>query len=151
MDYFEIASMLMTKAVHRPILLIHGDEGDGQHDVAAAILNLLEEFAVTSVDIQSLHADSGAKSIEESFIRKVTEIARKPPGVVFLPRINEWWDNASGSLQATFVQTLRDASPNQKILFLITSSVSYGALDESVRTLLSREWIAEVELTVRKQ
>jgi len=110
-DLSKISELVRQSArskVHRPRLMIHGLSSMGQHYLASALLNSLEEFSMFSLDYATLNADASAKvtnklrssqrkkvdafpkTIEESLVRVLNEAKRKLPAVLYMPRAPEW-------------------------------------------------------------
>eukprot|EP01102_Stenamoeba_stenopodia_P015429 TRINITY_DN5253_c0_g1_i5.p1 TRINITY_DN5253_c0_g1~~TRINITY_DN5253_c0_g1_i5.p1 ORF type:complete len:526 (+),score=122.18 TRINITY_DN5253_c0_g1_i5:275-1852(+) len=138
-DLAKISQVVRQSArskVHRPRLMIHGHPSMGQHYLAAALLNTLEEFSIFSLDYATLNADISAKTIEESLVRVLNEAKRKLPAVLYMPRAPEWWKMASPAMQLILTSFLQDLDPSLPLFFIMTSdsviSSEESGGDESV-------------------
>ncbi|KAH9287473.1 hypothetical protein KI387_031590, partial [Taxus chinensis] len=78
--------------VYRPKLLICGEEGTGLDYIGPAILHELERFPVHSIGLPFLLSDPSAKTPAEALIRTMEEARRISPSILYLPRLELWWE-----------------------------------------------------------
>lgn len=120
-------------------LLISGDGADhGQTSyLAPALLQYMEHIHAHSLDMAALHRLSGITP-EEACIQVFQEAKRTVPSVIYIPRLNSFWELANKTVQAIFVSQVTNMDPNLPILILATSDVTYSALDIQVQCLFSK-------------
>eukprot|EP00743_Colponemidia_sp_Colp-15_P009570 GILK01010467.1.p1 GENE.GILK01010467.1~~GILK01010467.1.p1 ORF type:complete len:1056 (-),score=224.29 GILK01010467.1:118-3285(-) len=112
-----------------PRVLVHGLAGMGQSTyVAPAVLHCLESLPVYSLDYPALVADTSSRSLEESVVRLFVEARRNAPSIVYLPRIDSWWQITPESLHSTLLWLLRDMPPELPILFFATMDDKFPTL-----------------------
>lgn len=54
---------------------------------------------------------------------------RTSPCIVYMPRINQWWDILSESLKTTLMTTIQNLDPSSPILLLATSEEPLKQID----------------------
>lgn len=72
--------------------------GGGSHLVANALLKEFEHLSILTLDAVTLHNGLTA-SPEEACIRILNEARRNAPSILYLPRLNMWWDVANDSVK----------------------------------------------------
>ncbi|KAI9909598.1 hypothetical protein PsorP6_014848 [Peronosclerospora sorghi] len=107
-----------------PRFLITGKAGMGQQYLGPALLHALEGLTHVSLDYPSLIADAHAHGPEEALIRRLREAQTCLPSVVYLPKMDLWWQNTSDAMQLTLKMMLTSlqAQRNLPILFLACTS-----------------------------
>lgn len=125
---------------HRPRMLLVGRPGAGQSShLAPAVLHALERFPVHSLDSAVLFGVSSTSS-EEACARVFCEAKRTSPSILYMPRIQQWWETAGSALRATFLSLLDDVPSFSPILLLATASVPYQQLDPEIQALFRVEY-----------
>uniref|UniRef100_A0A6Q2YVD6 ATPase family AAA domain-containing protein 2 n=1 Tax=Esox lucius TaxID=8010 RepID=A0A6Q2YVD6_ESOLU len=120
---------------HRPRLLLAGHPGAGQSShLAPAVLHALEKFTVYTLDLAVLFGVSST-SPEEACAQVFCEAKRTSPSILYVPRIQQWWDTVGTPLKATFLSLLQDIPSFSPVLLLATSDVAHGDLADEIRTL----------------
>ncbi|PRP81474.1 ATPase family AAA domain-containing protein 2 [Planoprotostelium fungivorum] len=107
--------------IFRPRMVITGQPGMGQTNVAAALLHRLEQFPVTCIDMSELVSHTTARSVEEAFVSAFREALRKVPSVIFLPHLDSWWDLCTLQLRSTFENVMSDVEAELPVLVLSTT------------------------------
>uniref|UniRef100_A0A667XCX8 ATPase family AAA domain containing 2 n=1 Tax=Myripristis murdjan TaxID=586833 RepID=A0A667XCX8_9TELE len=129
---------------HRPRMLLVGRPGAGQSShLAPAVLHALERLPVHSLDSAVLFGVSST-SPEEACAQVFCEAKRTSPSILYMPRIQQWWETAGSALRATFLSLLDDVPSFSPILLLATASVPYQQLDPEVSQPLFRVEYEEV-------
>lgn len=130
---------LLSAPSFRPWLLIHGKRDMGQDYLLPAVLHALEEFPVFSLGMPSLLSNPTIKTPEEGCVLTFAEARRNSPCVVFIPRLDEWWQLSSDLLRSTFTELLADISASSQlhILLLGTSNVPYDELPDQVQDIFA--------------
>lgn len=119
-------------------LLIFGDgPNHGQLYLAQALLQHMEHIHTHSLDLAALHRQSGITP-EEACIQVFHEAKRNVPSVIYIPRLNSFWELASKTVQAIFISQVASMDPNLPILILATSDITYSAFDTQIQYLFSQ-------------
>jgi SpoVK/Ycf46/Vps4 family AAA+-type ATPase len=126
----------------RPRLLVCGPEaGAGHGDVACAALHALEAFSTHCVSLPALLSDAGSRAPEEALCSCVGEARRAAPCVLYLPRLDTWWEAAGPMLRATLCLLLDDIPADLPVLVLATSDVEHGQLPPELAALFARDFV----------
>lgn len=126
----------LRKFSNQPRVIIEGSSGMGHKLIAAALLRRLETCMVFSLGLSQLIADKNSSSIEECLIQRFSEATRSVPCVLFLPRIDLWWENVSATAQSLLLSLVFDLPRSLPILFLATTHGSILDLDFQLQELL---------------
>eukprot|EP00941_MAST-03F_sp_MAST-3F-sp1_P000884 g884.t1 len=110
--------------IFRPRLLIHGEEGNGQNEIAMALLDdMTDRVQIYQLSLHSLLNDTkNSSGLIESCLRLLTEAERNAPSVIYLPRIEAWCSSPWGvQLFITLENWLNDIPSSLPVLLLATS------------------------------
>ncbi|XP_029299380.1 ATPase family AAA domain-containing protein 2-like isoform X2 [Cottoperca gobio] len=125
---------------HRPRMLLAGRTGSGQTShLAPALLHALERFTVHSLDSAVLFGVSST-SPEEACVQVFCEARRTSPSIIYMPRIQQWWETAGSSLRASFLSLLGSIPSLSPILLLATCSIPHLQLDPEIQFLFREEY-----------
>ncbi|NXA47580.1 ATAD2 protein, partial [Nothocercus julius] len=124
---------------HRPRLLLSGepDSGQGSH-LAPAVIHALEKFPVYILDLSLLFAS--ASSPEETCAQFIEEAQRTAPSIIYIPRINVWWESAGVALKTIFTTLLESIPAFAPVLLLATSNVSHTDLQDEIQELFIEDY-----------
>ena len=126
----------------RPRLLVCGPEaGAGHGDIACAALHALEAFSTHCVSLPALLSDAGSRAPEEALCSCVGEARRAAPCVLYLPRLDTWWEAAGPMLRATLCLLLDDIPADLPVLVLATSDVEHGQLPTELAALFAGDFV----------
>lgn len=78
----------------------------------------LEDIPAYLLDVPALLSDTSTRSAEEALVAKFAAATRLTPSVLYFPRINLWWANASEPLRATFLDLLHRRQQQRDVSFL---------------------------------
>lgn len=110
--------------------LIHGRDGQyGQAHLGTAVLHLMEEYPMYSLDLASLYGDSTTKCADEAILRIFKEAQRNTPSVVYWPHIDRWWTAAHDILKTSMTLLIGDIANDCPILIVATSNIPMADLD----------------------
>lgn len=82
---------------------------------------------------------------------------RTSPSIVYMPRINQWWDVLSESMKTTLLTTIQNLDPASPILLLATSEEPLTQIDAMVSAFLlllhvfQKHFIDCLEITLNSQ
>eukprot|EP01132_Coremiostelium_polycephalum_P000821 gene821-1027_t len=113
-------TIISNYSVYRPRLLISGDKGMGQIQLANSLLYHLEEFPIFPIDITTLVGDPTTKTIEESCIRILSEAKKASPCILYIPNIDQWLESSLANLSDLLFHFLSSLDSNQTILLVST-------------------------------
>lgn len=74
--------------------------------------------------------------VSVSCLQIFREAMRTSPSIVYMPRINQWWDVLSESMKTTLLTTIQNLDPASPILLLATSEEPLAQIDALVSTVL---------------
>ena len=138
-----------TSIVSSPRVLIEGHHsGMGQPEVAGAVLHLLEQFPVFTLEYASLIADTGHYSPEQTLVNRVLEAYKAAPSILHLPDITGWWKCASDQMKSALMSITSTTNKSLPLLWIGTVSFesNIDAIDETVlsdpRLLSMLTWFA---------
>jgi len=118
--------------------LIHGRDGQcGQSHLGTAVLHLMEEYPMYSLDLASLYGDSTTKCADEAILRIFKEAQRNTPSVVYWPHVDRWWGAAHDILKTSITLLIGDIANDCPILIVATSNVPMAELDEDLADIFS--------------
>ena len=116
--------------------LIHApDKGYGQEYLGTAVLHLMEEYPMYSLDLASIMGDSTTKCAEESILRIFKEAQRNTPSVIYWPHIDRWWAAAHDILRTSITLLINDIAHDCPILIVATSNVAMHDLDDNLQLI----------------
>lgn len=118
--------------VYRPRLLLHGEEGMGQAQVAAALLHRLEGYAVQTLAVASLLGDS-SQTPEAALVQQFHEARRLKPSILFVPELDRWPALLSDGVRESFRALLDSLQPDDAVLLVGVSSVPVWELAPELR------------------
>jgi len=118
--------------------LIHGKDGqNGQSHLGTAVLHLLEEYPMYSLDLASLYGDSSTKCADEAILRIFKEAQRNTPSVVYWPHVDRWWNAAHDILKTSITLLIGDIANDCSILIVATSNIPMGELDDDLAEMFN--------------
>eukprot|EP00249_Psilotum_nudum_P007003 c20237_g1_i1 orf=334-3666(-) len=121
--------------VYRPKLLLCGKEENGLESLGPAVLHELERFPIHCLALPSLLSDLNSRTPEEALVNILSEARRTAPAILYLPRLDLWWETAHAMLRAVLLMLLAELPSNLPILLLGTAQVPPNELDEQVAKL----------------
>ena len=117
----------------RPRLLVQGQPGCGQGHLAAALLHSMDGLQVYSIGLSNLLANMRSASLEESLVTTFIQAQKAAPSVIYIPRLDLWWENASEILRATLFSLISELPSDFPVIILATSESSipyiYGRVE----------------------
>jgi len=122
---------------HRPRVLLHGSPGQGQSEVCAAVLDVLEDLPVITADISTLSAHSNARNPEEAFVRLFSEACRRAPSIFYVPHVDDLTRCCSTRLSVILESCFTDLSPSLPVLVLASSDTPFAKLGGVLRGLFT--------------
>ena len=123
--------------VHRPRLLLCGAPGGGQSShLGPALLHVLEEIPVKVLDLSVIFGVTSC-SPEESLVQLFKEAKRTSPSIVYLPRVDSWWDVTTETFQATFTSSLLSLPSSTSLVVIATAECPWSELCPSLKELFS--------------
>ncbi|KAK0178077.1 hypothetical protein PV328_002058 [Microctonus aethiopoides] len=134
----ELAKTKIAKGLHRPRMLVTGDEmshGQGPR-LAQALLYQMEHVPVQTLDVSTLFAES-ARSPEETCVQVFNEASRNVPSIIYIRSIDQWWPLVPETVRAVFMCRIAALDPSLPILILATSDVAYQDLAPIIKNLFS--------------
>lgn len=90
----------------------------------------IEKMKTFSIAIVYIHI------ISASCLQIFREAMRTSPSIVYMPRINQWWDVLSESMRTTLLTTIQNLDPASPILLLATSEEPLTQIDAMVSAFL---------------
>lgn len=129
----------------RPRLLICGESGAGQVHVAPGLLHALEMFPVQAIGLSSLVSNTSARSSEEALVLAVSEARKAAPAILYLPQLQQWWENAAPTLRSLLWVLLQDLPPSLPVLLLATADAPLHEIDGDARDIFG-EFVYELSL-----
>ncbi|MEW5312231.1 MAG: hypothetical protein WDW38_003878 [Sanguina aurantia] len=141
-----------------PFLLLCGPGGNGQLQLACALMHVLEETTVHNLSLGALLGDTKSRSPEELLRHAVREAGRAAPApaIIFLPDIDEWWATVKPHMRSQLKSLLAELPKDFPLLVLATAGSAEEKLDDEVRQLFCSSRapvggsVSIVELTVAK-
>ena len=113
--------------------LIHGkDSRYGQSYLGTAVLHLMEEYPMYSLDLASIMGDSTTKCAEEAILRIFKEAQRNTPSVIYWPHIDRWWNAAHHVLQESISLLIAEVHHDCPVLIVATSNIPMHELDDDL-------------------
>ena len=123
--------------LHRPRLLLCGAPGGGQSShLGPAVLHTLEEIPVKVVDLSVVMGTSSCSS-EEALVQIFKEAKRVSPSIIYLPRVDTWWDVTTETFRATFTSSLLSLPPSTSLVVMATAECPWRQLCPSLKCLFS--------------
>ncbi|KAK9813516.1 hypothetical protein WJX73_003943 [Symbiochloris irregularis] len=132
------SSANLLASSHSKVLLT-GQQGAGQHYLAAAVLHALEGLPVHSLALPSLLADGSSRSAEEALVHIIVEAQRSAPCILYLPHLQLWWGTAPPTLRATLWMLLSDLPSTSPMALLGTCDCPLQELDPEALELFGLE------------
>ncbi|XP_043277332.1 ATPase family AAA domain-containing protein 2-like isoform X2 [Venturia canescens] len=133
-----LAKIKTVKGIHRPRLLVAGDDiahSQGPR-LAQALLYRMEHVPVQTLDVSTLFAES-ARSPEETCVQVFNEATRNIPSIIYIRSIDQWWPLVPETVKAVFLCRLAALDPCMPVLILATSDVKYNDLSPQLKNLFS--------------
>lgn len=141
------SKVLLTASHHlhaaRPRLLLCGESGEGQVHIAPGLLHALEMFPVQAIGMSSLVSNTSARSSEEALVLAVSEARRAAPAILYLPQLQQWWENAAPTLRSLLWVLLQDLPPSLPVLLLATADAPLHEIDGDARDIFG-EFVYEL-------
>eukprot|EP01083_Nonionella_stella_P301068 1031087_1 len=139
----DIASVFSLKKgegyhAHYRYLIYGKDHHQGQNYLGRAVLHLLEEYPMYSLDLASLYGDSTTKCADESILRIFKEAQRNTPSVIYWPHIHRWWETAHDILKTSISLLINDISKDCPILIVATCNVLMEDMDQDLVQLFDK-------------
>ena len=123
--------------LHRPRLLLCGGPGGGQSShLGPALLHILEEIPVKVLDLSVTFGVTSC-SPEESLVQLFKEAKRVSPSIIYLPRVDSWWDVTTETFQVTFTSSLLSLPPSTSLVVIATAECPWSTLSPSLQNLFS--------------
>jgi hypothetical protein len=139
---------------HKARFILAANGNSGQDFIAHALLYELEEFPIYSLDFVALLKDMYAKSLEEAACSILQQALSNAPSIIFVPKIDQWWDNASSQLQHVLTNFL-EGSDSSLIYFICTASCLPQELPEELSSLfdetLSKSYVLKDNYGISNQ
>jgi len=119
--------------------LIHGDDHrNGQHYLGPAVLHLMEEYPLYSLDFASLYGDASTRSADEAILRIFKEAVRNSPSVIYWPHVDRFWSSAHQILKTSLSLLLNDIAKDTPILVIGTSNIGMQHLPSDLLSLFAK-------------
>eukprot|EP01084_Bolivina_argentea_P296467 510614_1 len=139
----DIASVFSLKKgegyhAHYRYLIYGKDHHQGQNYLGRAVLHLLEEYPMYSLDLASLYGDSTTKCADESILRIFKEAQRNTPSVIYWPHVHRWWETAHDILKTSISLLINDISKDCPILIVATCNVLMEDMDQDLVQLFDK-------------
>ncbi|XP_044006263.1 ATPase family AAA domain-containing protein 2-like isoform X2 [Aphidius gifuensis] len=133
-----LAKIKVAKGIHRPRMLVTGDELSHRQGsrLAQALLYKMEHVPVQTLDVSTLFAES-ARSPEETCVQVFNEASRNVPSIIYIRSIDQWWPLVPETVKAVFMCRIAALDPCLPILVLATSDVAYNELAPKVKNLFN--------------
>lgn len=133
-----ISRNVIGRPVHSPRLLLVGEnsfQGQTGH-LGPALLHKMEHIPVHTLDFGTLYEVSG-RSCEEACVQIFQEARRNTPSIIYVPAIDQLWQQTDYTLHAVFLSHLRRLDPILPVLLLATSDSPYDNLSDELQVLFS--------------
>eukprot|EP00494_Astrolonche_serrata_P028479 UN28746 len=138
-----------VKGTHGPLcpkLLIHGDKGMGQNFIGPALLYVLEEYPIFSIDLPSiLGGTQDAYHHNEALFKLIKRARDNAPSVIYWPRILSWWESVDEKTQNSIMELIQDTPNDVNIYILATSEVKRDKLNQKLKTLFPSNFSFEIQ------
>uniref|UniRef100_A0A8C4TLB3 ATPase family AAA domain-containing protein 2 n=1 Tax=Erpetoichthys calabaricus TaxID=27687 RepID=A0A8C4TLB3_ERPCA len=132
----------------RPRLLLAGDSGSGQSaHLGPAVLHVLEAFPSYSLDIAYLYGTS-TTTPEEACTQVLREAKRTAPSIVYIPRIQRWWETVGLSLKEIFLVLLQSIPSYTPVFLLATCDLPYEQLPTEIQDMFRSHYGEVFHITV---
>merc|ERR1712228_396216 len=119
--------------------LIHGDDHqNGQHYLGPAVLHLMEEYPLYSLDFAGLYGDSSTKCADEAILRIFKEAQNNTPSVIYWPHIDRFWSSAHQILKTSISLLISDIAKDTPILIIGTSNIGMEHLDNELLAIFEK-------------
>ncbi|KAA0202082.1 hypothetical protein HAZT_HAZT011255 [Hyalella azteca] len=134
--------VLYSSLTYRPRLLISGNGDQGQSsDLGPAIIHAMERVPAHVLDLASLYVNS-SRTPEEAvtqvrFIDIFHEASSRPPSIIFMPRVDCWFESTGESIRATFLSLLEHLKPSTPVLLLATTHRPLAEVDPRASELFN--------------
>lgn len=106
--------------IFKPRLLVGGESGMQVEVILQQALGFLENISIHNLDLLQLFAEE-AGSPESVLCRLLAEAKSRTPSIVYLPRIDFWWERVSAAMQDLFLRFLDSLHPCDPILIVASS------------------------------
>lgn len=121
---------------HFARLLVSGSPGMSQTSyLCPALLSDLEKYPVHSLDPSVLAAMNAHRSLDEACVQTCREALRLTPSIIYLPRVDSWWDMVGPVVQTTIRLLIEGIKPSAEVFVLASSDCEYDHLPERLRQL----------------
>ncbi|KAM6444307.1 ATPase family AAA domain-containing protein 2-like [Rhynochetos jubatus] len=135
---------------HKPRFLLAGEPGCGQtSDLAPAVLHALEKFPVYTLDLPRLLGNIASPA--ERCVQIMQEAQRRQPSIIYIPRIDTWWEVVGDPLKTAFTAMLHDIPAFAPVLLFATSHVCYADLPEEIQELFVHEEVFQIQLPTKEE
>ena len=119
--------------------LIHGeDDRNGQNYLGPAVLHLMEEYPLYSLDFAGLYGDSSTKCADEAILRIFKEAQNNSPSVIYWPHIDRFWSSAHDILKTSISLLISDISKDTPILIIATANIGMEHLDNDLLAIFEK-------------
>ncbi|KAG9317030.1 AAA-domain-containing protein [Chiua virens] len=122
-----------TLRVHRPRLVVCGQQGMGQGYIGAAALHYMEGYHIQNLDLGTLMGDS-TRTVEAAIVQLFVEAKRHQPSVIYIPSLLGWCTAVHETARSTVRAMLDSLSPTDPILLLAVVDESFFSLPYDVRS-----------------
>ncbi|KAM6444308.1 ATPase family AAA domain-containing protein 2-like [Rhynochetos jubatus] len=79
------------------------------------------------------------------------EAQRRQPSIIYIPRIDTWWEVAGDPLKTAFTAMLHDIPAFAPVLLFATSHVCYADLPEEIQELFVHEEVFQIQLPTKEE
>lgn len=118
--------------VYRPRMLIHGPAGNGQKEIARALLYKLEGYHVSSLDLPALLGDA-SRPPDTALVQLFVEARRHKPAVLYVPSLQSWTIDTIPRSSLTLMRSLLDGlATDEPVLLLGVADCPIEELDPEV-------------------
>ncbi|XP_047735925.1 ATPase family AAA domain-containing protein 2 isoform X2 [Hyalella azteca] len=129
--------VLYSSLTYRPRLLISGNGDQGQSsDLGPAIIHAMERVPAHVLDLASLYVNS-SRTPEEAVTQIFHEASSRPPSIIFMPRVDCWFESTGESIRATFLSLLEHLKPSTPVLLLATTHRPLAEVDPRASELFN--------------
>lgn len=135
----------LLMATFRPRILIAGHLNQGASTyIAPALLHGLE-INVYAIDPETLFSPN-YHCPEQAITHQFKIGSRNIPSVVYLPKINCWWNQLSETAQVILINCVEKLNPRTPLLLLATSSCPFDEIPLKVQSIFDRSSVFDKRL-----
>ncbi|KAF2363130.1 Bromodomain [Trinorchestia longiramus] len=129
--------LVHSSVSYRPRLLLTGTKGQGHSsDLGPALIHAMERVPAHKLHLASLYSNA-SRTPEEAVTQVIHEACSRPPSIIYMPHIDQWFESTPESVRATFLTLLEDISPSTPVLLLATTTTPLADVDLRAAALFS--------------